>query len=62
MDNKMVDTREIKHHEILKGGGVGTHVTSIVPKLDNKTSGSEGGVTEERPIPQLRCVSNNDVQ
>lgn len=61
-DNKTVNTRYIEHHEVMEGGGGGADFTNAVLKLDNKTSGSKGGITEERPVPHLRYVSIDNVQ
>ena len=45
----------------MEGGGDRTPVTNVVPELDDKTSGSKGGVDKEGPIPFLRYVSISDV-
>ena len=45
----------------MEGGGGETAVIAIVPKLDDKTGGSKGGVCKERPVPSLRYVSISDV-
>ena len=59
--NKTVNTRQIKHHEIMKRGGVRACIINVVPELDDKTGSGEGDVVKEPSIPHLRYVSINDM-
>jgi len=53
-DDETVNAGEIKHHEVMKGGGVGTHVTNVVSKLKNEAKGRESGVFKKAAVPFLR--------
>ena len=53
-DDETVNAREVEHHEVVKGGGVGTHVANVVSKLENEAKGREGGAFKEAAIPFLR--------
>ena len=53
-DNEAVSTRQVKYHEVVRRGRMGTCVASIVPKLGDKANRSEGGTFEEVAIPFLR--------
>ena len=53
-DDETVNTGEVEHHEVMKGGGVGTHVANGVSKLKNEAKGREGAGFKEAAIPFLR--------
>ena len=57
-DNKTVGARKVEHHEVAKRRGVGTCVTSMVPKLNNEANGGEGAFFEVTAGPFLRHVSD----
>ena len=54
MDNEMVSTRQVKYHEVVRRGRMGTRVASIMLKLGDEANRSEGGTFEEVAIPFLR--------
>ena len=59
-DNKLVNARQIEHHEIVKRGGVRARIINVVPELDDKTGSGEGDVLKVPSVPHLRYVSIND--
>lgn len=54
LDDETVDPSEVKHHQVAKGGWLGTRVTGRMPELKNEAKRCEGALLKEATIPLLR--------